>query len=99
MKAIDLFQKADNPDDILCILFFNACAQIASNEISPMMENISEKIPKPFYYNKRLLTSMINGFTRCHNVERAESIFQQIKNPSIETIGAMMKGKILLVYG
>jgi len=62
------------------------------------MKNISEKIPKSFYRNERMLASMINGFMKCHDVKRAESIFKQIKSPSLETIGAMMKGKILLVY-
>jgi len=42
--------------------------------------------------------AMINGVMKCHDVKRAESIFKQIKSPSLETIGAMMKGKILLVY-
>ena len=62
------------------------------------MRNISEKIPKSFYRNERILTSMIDGFMKCHGIEPAESIFKQITKPTIKTVGAMMKGKILLVY-
>ena len=59
------------------------------------MKNISETIPKSFYRSQRMTTSMIDGFMKCHNVERAELIFKQIQKPSIETIGAMMKGKAI----
>ena len=93
-EAINLFQRTKNPDDILHIIFFNACAQIASKEILPVMENVSKKIRKSFYQNKAMLISMITAFMKCHDVQQAESIFEQTKNPSIEMTNAMMKGYI-----
>ena len=94
-EAINLFQRTTNPDDILHIILFNACAQIASKEILPMMENISENIPKSFYRNEQMLNSTIDAFMKCHSVQRAESIFNETKNPSREMINVMMKGYIV----
>ena len=96
-KAIDLFQCTENSNEILYTLFFNACAQIGSNEMLNLMETISEKIPKSFYQNERILTSMIDAFMKCHDVQRAEFVFKQTKNPSIEMINAMMKGTVVIL--
>jgi len=96
-KAIDFFKNAENPDAILYNLFFNACAQIGSNEMLNLMETISEKIPKSFYQNERMLTSMIDAFMKCHDVRRAEFVFKQTKIPSSEMINVMMKGTIVIL--
>ena len=40
MKATELLKKTKNPNDVLHILFFEACAQIDSNERFNSIETV-----------------------------------------------------------
>ncbi|CAF1356880.1 unnamed protein product [Rotaria magnacalcarata] len=91
-KAIDLFNKIENPNDVNIILLFNACAQLKTKEALDLVKKTSEQIPKSFYSNPRLLTSLLDALMKCGDVARAESLFHSSKQKILPMYGAMMKG-------
>lgn len=93
MKAIHLFQKTTNPNDILYIVYFQACAQIGSFEGVNLIKMKLNNIPQSFYKNERLSTSLIDALIECKDIETAELIYNSTCNPSIQMTGALMNGK------
>ncbi|CAF4728661.1 unnamed protein product, partial [Rotaria magnacalcarata] len=91
-KAIDLFNKIENPDDINITLLFNACAQLKTKEALDLVKKTSKQIPKSFYSNPRLLTSLLDALMKCGDVAHAESLFYSSKQKVLPMYGAMMKG-------
>ncbi|CAF1666252.1 unnamed protein product, partial [Rotaria magnacalcarata] len=57
-KAIDLFNKIENPDDVNMILVFNSCAQLKTKEALDLVKKISKQIPESIYSNPHLFTSL-----------------------------------------
>ena len=95
-KAIDLFYTTNNPNDIIYILLFNACTQLGSPEALKIIKKVSSDIPESFRSNDRLNTALIDGLMKCGDTETAQSLFNSTTNINIHTIGAMMKGNLLI---
>ena len=95
-KAIDLFHKTKNPDHVIYILLFNACARLGSTEALNIIKKVSSDIPQSCRSNDRLHTSLIDALVKCGDVETAESLLNSTKNITIYTVGAMMKGSIVV---
>ncbi|CAF4506002.1 unnamed protein product, partial [Rotaria magnacalcarata] len=93
-KAIDLFNKIENPDDVQMILLFNSCAQLKTKEALDLVKKVSKQIPKSFYPNPHLLTSLLDALMKCGDVAHAESLFYSSKVKVLSSYGAMMKGYI-----
>ncbi|CAF5133804.1 unnamed protein product [Rotaria magnacalcarata] len=91
-KAIDLFNKIENHDDVNIILLFNSCAQLKTKETLDLVKKISKQIPKSFYSNPHLLTSLLDALMKCGDVAHAESLFYSSKEKVLPMYGAMMKG-------
>ncbi|CAF4875169.1 unnamed protein product, partial [Rotaria magnacalcarata] len=91
-KAIDLFNKIENPDDVNMIILFNACAQLKTKEALDLVKTTSKQIPKSFYSNPRLLTSLLDALMKCGDVAHAESLFYSSKHKVLSSYGAMMEG-------
>ncbi|CAF4186462.1 unnamed protein product, partial [Rotaria magnacalcarata] len=91
-KAIDLFNKIQNPNDVHMILLFNSCAQLKTKEALDLVKKISKQIPKSFYSNPLLLTSLLDALMKCGDVAHAESLFYSSKEKVLPMYGAMMKG-------
>ncbi|CAF5177824.1 unnamed protein product, partial [Rotaria magnacalcarata] len=91
-KAIDLFNEIENPDDVNMIILFNACAQLKTKEALDLVKKTSKQIPKSFYSNPHLLTSLLDALMRCGDVAHAESLFYSSKHKVLPMYGAMMKG-------
>ncbi|CAF1679516.1 unnamed protein product, partial [Rotaria magnacalcarata] len=91
-KAIDLFNKIENPDDIQMILLFNSCAQLKTKEALDLVKKVSKQIPKSFYTNQHLLTSLLDALMKCGDVAHAESLFYSSKEKVLSSYGAVMKG-------
>ncbi|CAF2053131.1 unnamed protein product, partial [Rotaria magnacalcarata] len=89
-KAIDLFNEIENPDDVNMILLFNACAQLRTKEALDLVKKISKQIPKSFYSNPHLLTSLLDALMKCGDVTHAESLFYSSKEKLVPMYGAMM---------
>ncbi|CAF3658874.1 unnamed protein product [Rotaria socialis] len=93
-KAIDLFNEIENPDDVNMIILFNACAQLKTKEALDLVKKISKHIPKSFYSNPRILTSLLDALMKCGDVAHAESLFYSAKEKDLPSYGAMMKGYV-----
>ncbi|CAF4642800.1 unnamed protein product, partial [Rotaria magnacalcarata] len=93
-KAIDLFNEIENPDDVNMILLFNASAQLKTKEALDLVKKTSKQIPKSFYSNPHLLTSLLDALMKCGDVAHAESLFYSSKHKVLSSYGAMMKGYV-----
>ncbi|CAF4388914.1 unnamed protein product [Rotaria magnacalcarata] len=91
-KAIDLFNEIENPDDVNMIILFNACAQLKTKEALNLVKKISKQIPKSFYSNPHLSTSLLDALMKCGDVAHAESLFYSSKQKVLSSCAAMMKG-------
>ncbi|CAF1455475.1 unnamed protein product [Rotaria sordida] len=91
-KAIDVFNKIKNPDEINVNLLFNACAQLGTNEALTLVNNVSSQMPKSSYSNTRLLTSLLDVWMKCGDVTNAELLYNKSTKKTLSMYGAMMKG-------
>ncbi|CAM4844803.1 unnamed protein product [Rotaria magnacalcarata] len=91
-KAIDLFNEIQNPNDVHIIVWFNACAQLKTKEALDLVKKISKQIPKSFYSNPHILTSLLDALMKCGDVAHAESLFYSSKEKVLSSYGVMMKG-------
>ena len=91
-KAIALFHQMNEPNDVIFILMFHACAQLGTKEALTLIQSFLTKMPKPFYSNLRLLTSLVDAFVKCGDVKRAEEFFKKSTIKDLPIYGAMMKG-------
>ncbi len=91
-ESINVFNKITNPNDVIIILLFNACAQLGSVEALNLVKKVSSQIPKSFYSNSHLLTSQIDALMKCGDINAAQSLFDTSKNRTLSMYGAMMKG-------
>lgn len=92
-KAIKLFQQTKNPNDVFYILFFKSCAQLGSNKELNLIKIAFDNLPKSYYANERILTSLIDALMKCGDTATAESVFNSIKNRTLSIVGAMMKSR------
>ncbi|CAF3869008.1 unnamed protein product [Rotaria sp. Silwood1] len=94
-KAIELFNKIQTPDEVIVTLLFNACAQLETTEALNLVKKISKEIPKSFYWNPFVSTSLLdafikyygslmNGFIKDNNPEKVLNLFNQMKIDGIE---------------
>ena len=96
--AIELFDQVKTPDEIIMNVFFNACAQLGTKDILDKVKTIAEKMPKSFYSNTYILSSLLNVLMKCGDVEHAQSLFGSSTNKVPPMYGAMMKGNDQEVY-
>ena len=92
-RAIELFKEVKNPDTVVALLLFNACAHLGTSEALNSAKNVSSTIPQSFYTDPNLSTSLIDVFMKCDDVTSAKSLFNTstiIKTSSL--YAAMMKG-------
>ncbi|CAF1298068.1 unnamed protein product [Rotaria sordida] len=93
-KAIDLFNEIKDPDEIVTNLLFNACAELKTSEALSLTKKVSSQMPKLFYSNLRLLTSLLDALIKCGDVTHAQSLFDASTKKILPMYGAMMKGYI-----
>ncbi|CAF4247198.1 unnamed protein product, partial [Rotaria sordida] len=94
-KAIDVFNKIKNPDEILVHLLFNACAHLGTNEALTLVNNVSSQMPKSSYLNTRLLTSLLDVWMKCGDVTNAELLYNKSAKKTLSMYGAMMKDALI----
>ncbi|CAF1454984.1 unnamed protein product [Rotaria magnacalcarata] len=91
-KAIDLFHKIKDPNDVIFILLFNSCAQLGSDEGLNLTKKVSKTIPKSFYSNVRLLTSLLDALVKCNDLTYAQSLFDASIKNDVGMYAVMMNG-------
>ncbi|CAF4518995.1 unnamed protein product, partial [Rotaria socialis] len=93
-RAIDLFKEIKNPNEIIINLLLFACANLRTEEALNLIKKVSTTIPKSYYLNSYLITSLLDAFMKCKDVENAQLLFDKTKNKPLPMYGAMMKGYI-----
>ncbi|CAF4212886.1 unnamed protein product [Rotaria magnacalcarata] len=91
-KVVDLFKRIKNPDEIIIILLFNACAQLGTEEALNSIKQVSSKIVQSFQSNSRLLTSLLDGLVKCGDITYAENLFNTFKNKTVSMYKVMING-------
>ncbi|CAF1449723.1 unnamed protein product [Rotaria magnacalcarata] len=94
-KVIDLFNEIKNPDRVIIILLFNACAKLGTNEELNLVKRISSNIPESLFLEPNISSSLIHVFMKCGDVTSAKSLFDRSTKKTISMYGAMMKGFII----
>ncbi|CAF4273910.1 unnamed protein product [Rotaria magnacalcarata] len=91
-KAIHLFKEIKDLDEVIATLFFNACAQLATNKELDLLKTISSKIPNSFYMDSYLLCSLIDAFMKCGDVTSAKLLFDRSTKKTLPMYRAMITG-------
>ena len=96
-KAIDLFHRMNEPNVVIFILSFQACAQLGTKEALDLIRLLRSKMPTSFYSNPGLLTSLVDALMKCEDVQTAEIVFNKVRAKDIPLYGAMIKGRKMIV--
>ena len=103
-KVFDLLNEMKmKPDQVTMSILFNACAQLRDDRARKIGEKLLDEMTNSFENRNRLLNSAIHMLMRFGNVQRAEHMFQLIKNKDTFTYGIMINGwnfchYLLLIY-
>lgn len=92
--AITLFHHIQNPTEVSFNLFFNACAQVGTEESLELAKKTFAEMPKHVHSNVYVLTSMLDVSMKCGDVTYAECLFNQSSKKESAMYGVMMKGEI-----
>lgn len=92
-KALDLFEKIPfNLNDIIYIIIFNACAQLANDRARRIGKKLIEQMPNNFQNNTVILNSALDMLMKFGDISDAEYIFKLIKKKDIISYISMMNG-------
>ncbi|CAM4847992.1 unnamed protein product [Rotaria magnacalcarata] len=94
-KAINIFNQVKNPDRVLYLLFFNACAQMGTEEEQNLTKKVSSNIPQVFLSDPNLLSSLLDALAMCSDIKTAQSLFERSKIHTLSIYSVMMKGFIV----
>ena len=97
-EAVRLFNEVNNPNEVIVMLLFNACAQLKSPEALSIVRTVSSKIPRSFHSNSNLLTSLLDALMKCGDVSAAEHIFNNVKIKTNSMHGAIINGSVFSPY-
>ncbi|CAF1037318.1 unnamed protein product [Adineta steineri] len=89
-KVIDLFNEIKDPDEVIIILLFNACAQLANEEGLNLIEKVSKQIPQSFMSNPRLLTSLLDAKMKCDHIKSTQILLSKSRQKSLSMYETMM---------
>jgi pentatricopeptide repeat protein len=91
-KALNLFEQMHvNIDDVIYVIVFNACTQLANERAKKIGKKLLDQILNRSKVDDNVLKSAIHMLTRFDDVKRAEHIFELIKKKDVYTYGFMMK--------
>jgi pentatricopeptide repeat protein len=65
---------------------------LGTSEALNLVKKISAEIPKSFYSDHRLVTSLLNALMKCRDVTHAEAVFDQSTEKVASMYGVMIKG-------
>ena len=74
-RAIELFHGIQNPDEVILVLLFNACAQLESADALALVKNIASNMSSTRYSSPRLITSLVDALMKCGDMRHARCLF------------------------
>ena len=83
------------PDEIMIVIFFNACAQLLNDQTKKRSKEVLKRLPENFLKNTILVNSAIDMLMRFGDVHGAEHLFNKLECKTVVSYGAMMKGNLL----
>jgi pentatricopeptide repeat protein len=89
-QAIELFFKIKKPDKIILSIFFNACAQLKTENALNLAKKVFDQFVIKSNPSNDLLYSVLNMFIKCDDLQSAETLFGRIHRDII-SYGSMMK--------
>ena len=90
-KAVAHFRQIDQPDQVIMILLFSACAALGTDNALKLVKDALKKMPKSFLSNPRLLAALFDAFIKCGDCKSAELIFSKLPKTVI-SFGNLMDG-------
>ncbi|CAF1587481.1 unnamed protein product [Adineta ricciae] len=90
--AMDLFARIKNPNDVIYIVFFNACSQAANFKALDVGKRVFFQLwtkSNGKISNEKLLHAALAMFAKCSDVENAEKLFARLHRNQM-TYGSMM---------
>jgi pentatricopeptide repeat protein len=78
-KAIDLFKEIKNPNHVIFILLFNACAQLGTSAELNLIKKVLSTIPESFYSNSFVSSCLFDAFIKCGDISSAEILFAKME--------------------
>ena len=93
-KATELFKQVENPNEIIRMLLFNACAQLRTDEALRLVKSVVLTMPESSYKDLYLVTSLLDALMKSGDVASAQSLFDASERKVDSMYGAMMKGYI-----
>jgi pentatricopeptide repeat protein len=93
MKALDLYNEASSMLDAnLYTILYSACAGLSNERAITLGKQLLSSMPKVFEDDLVLMGSAIHMFMKFGEVQEAERVFSQIKQPNAAVYGVMMNG-------
>jgi pentatricopeptide repeat protein len=89
-KAIELFSKITNPNEILLCLLLNSCAQVGTTDALNFGRKVWSQMSLANHKNVYILNAAFDMFIKCGDISSAESLFAKMKRIVID-YGQMMK--------
>lgn len=81
-RVIGLFNKVQNPNETVLNLFFNACAQLETKERSDEVKKVVQQIPELYYSYPQVASFLLDLFTKCGDLARAEIVLAKMTKSS-----------------
>jgi hypothetical protein len=94
-RAIDLYARVESPDDVIIILFLNACAQLGTVQALDLVRKVVSEVPKASSSNAYIVTSLLDALMKCRDMANAQLLFDKSITKTLTMYSAMMKGNFL----
>ncbi|UJR15885.1 hypothetical protein I4U23_002810 [Adineta vaga] len=93
-QAIDIFTLIKTPNVITITILLNACAQLETKEVLDLVKDVWRRLPPEFLSNVYVLSSGIDAFMKCGDVENARSVFDSSESKAMHMFNALMSGYV-----
>jgi pentatricopeptide repeat protein len=92
-KALDLFDQVSSMLNAkLYTIMYSTCAALSDDRAIKLGKQLLHNMPKMFEVDSIVMGSAIHMLMRFGEVQEAECLFSQIKQPNAASYGAMMNG-------
>ncbi|CAM4816940.1 unnamed protein product [Rotaria magnacalcarata] len=78
-EAVHLFFQIPNPDEIIFVLFFHACARIGTEEALSLVKKVLSNLPNSYREKSNVPTTAFDAFIKCGDLSSTEKLFPEIK--------------------
>ena len=94
-KTLDIFEQMPFcPDEVVLIILFKTCAQLADERALKIKKKFLDQMPKLLTNKTGAVNSFLHMLMTFGDISNAENIFIQMKTKDITTYGVMMRGNL-----